>query len=171
MRSLFSQSWHSVAELKPRLIPGAQIHRHIYRGQVWYVVQDHAGGRYHRFSAAAHVMIARMDGATTVQALWDRACQEAPEEIPTQNEVVDLLVQLHAADLLQADITPDAATLFDRYKNQEPAPFRDRPGFTLPRKVRVQYVNPKADLPSYYREAVSLILEQEQDAMLFFAVL
>ncbi len=117
-RSLFSQSWHSVAELKPRLMPGARIHRHVYRGQVWYVVQDQAGGRYHRFSPAAHAMIMRMDGGTTVQALWDQACKQAPEEIPTQNEVVDLLIQLHAADLLQADIPPDAATLFERYKKR-----------------------------------------------------
>jgi putative peptide zinc metalloprotease protein len=117
-RSLFSQSWHSVAELKPRLLPGARIHRHVYRGEIWYVVQDQAGGRYHRFSGAAHAMIMRMDGAATVQSLWDEACRDAPEEIPTQNEVVDLLIQLHAADLLQVDIPPDAATLFERYKKR-----------------------------------------------------
>ncbi len=117
-RSLFSQSWHSVAELKPRLLPGARIHRHVYRGQVWYVVQDHAGGRYHRFTPATHAMIQRMDGRTSVQALWDEACRNAGEDIPTQNEVVDLLIQLHAADLLQADITPDAAALFERYKKR-----------------------------------------------------
>ncbi|HYS76618.1 MAG TPA: site-2 protease family protein, partial [Burkholderiales bacterium] len=117
-RPLFSQSWHSVAELKPRLLPGARIHRHLYRGQVWYVVQDQAGGRYHRFSPAAHAMIGRMDGNTTVQALWDEACRNATDDIPTQNEVVDLLIQLNAADLLQADITPDAAALFDRYKKR-----------------------------------------------------
>jgi putative peptide zinc metalloprotease protein len=117
-RTLFSQSWHSVAELKPRLLPGARVHRHLYRGQVWYVVQDQAGGKYHRFTPSAHAMIARMDGAATVQALWDQACRDAPEDIPTQSEVVELLVQLHAADLLQADIPPDAATLFDRYKKR-----------------------------------------------------
>jgi len=77
-RSLFSDSWHSVAELKPRLLPGARIHRHIYRGEIWYVVQDQAGGRYHRFSPAAHAMIMRMDGNATVQALWDQACRDAP---------------------------------------------------------------------------------------------
>ena len=45
-RNIFSQSWHSVAELKPRLIPQARIKRHVYRGKVWYVVQDQSGGRY-----------------------------------------------------------------------------------------------------------------------------
>jgi hypothetical protein len=36
-RSIFSSSWHSVAELKPRLIPQARVHRHVYRGQVTLV--------------------------------------------------------------------------------------------------------------------------------------
>ena len=53
VRSIFSTSWHSVAELKPRLTPQARIQRHIYRGQVWYVVQDQTGGKYHRLSPAA----------------------------------------------------------------------------------------------------------------------
>ena len=68
-RPLFSQSWHSVAGLKPRLLPDARVHRHVYRGQVWYVVQDESGGRYHRLSPAAHALIEQMDGTATVQAL------------------------------------------------------------------------------------------------------
>ena len=90
----------------------------MYRGAVWHVVQDQAGGRYHRFSQATQVMIMRMDGKSTVQALWDQACGDSPEAIPTQNEVVELLIQLHAADLLHMDITPDAAALFERYKKR-----------------------------------------------------
>ena len=117
-RTLFSQSWHAVAELKPRLLPGARVHRHVYRGQVWYVVQDQGGGRIHRFSAQAHALIRRMDGRTSVQALWDEACRAGGDDIPTQNEVVDLLIQLHAADLLQTDMTPDAAALFERYRKR-----------------------------------------------------
>jgi putative peptide zinc metalloprotease protein len=117
-RSLFSQSWHSVAELKPRLLPGARLHRHVYRGEVWYVVQDQGGGRYHRGSAAAYALISRMDGRTTVQAIWDEACRQPGADMPTQNDVVDLLMQLHSADLLQTDITPDAAALFERYRKR-----------------------------------------------------
>jgi putative peptide zinc metalloprotease protein len=117
-RTLFSQSWHSVAELKPRLLPGARVHRHVYRGQVWYVVQDQAGGRYHRLTPSAHAMVLRMDGRATVQEIWDEACRGEGDEIPTQSEVVELLIQLHAADLLQADIPPDAAALFERYKKR-----------------------------------------------------
>lgn len=118
-RAIFSQSWHSVADLKPRLIPQARIHRHVYRGKVWYVVQDQSGGRYHRLSSAAHALVVAMDGTHTVHALWEQANESAQSDLVTQNEVVDLLVQLHAADLLQADSTPDSAALFERFKKKK----------------------------------------------------
>jgi putative peptide zinc metalloprotease protein len=117
-RALFSSNWHSVAELRPRLLAGVRIHRHSYRGQLWYVIQDQAGGRFHRISPGAYAMVMRMDGAATVQALWDAACREAQGDIPTQEEVVNLLMQLSQADLLQADVTPDSAGLLERYKKR-----------------------------------------------------
>ncbi|HZX33539.1 MAG TPA: peptidase M50 [Rhodocyclaceae bacterium] len=120
-RSLFSPSWHSVADLKPRLVPQARIHRHVYRGQVWYVVQDQTGGRYHRLSPAAYSLVLGMDGMQTVQSLWEKANASGPGDACTQNEVVDLLVQLHGTDLLQADTHPDSAALFERYKKKRRA--------------------------------------------------
>ena len=36
------------------------------------------------------------------------------EDAPTQDEIIELLGQLHASDLLQSDVTPDAAELFTR---------------------------------------------------------
>ena len=118
-RSLFSSSWHSVAELRPRLSPQAKVHRHIYREQLWYVVQDQTGGHLHRLSPAAYAVVARMDGQTTVQALWEAANVEAAGDELTQNELVDLLVQLHAAELLQTDVSPDSAALFAKYRKKK----------------------------------------------------
>jgi putative peptide zinc metalloprotease protein len=68
---LFSPSWYRVANLKPRLRKHAELHRHEYRGEVWFVLQDHAGGRSHRFSPAAYTFIGLMDGRRTVEELWD----------------------------------------------------------------------------------------------------
>ena len=120
-RSIFSSSWHSVADLKPRLTPQARTHRHVYRGQVWYVVQDQTGGRYHRLSPEAYALVLGMDGATTVQMLWERANAVNKGDACTQNEVVDLLVQMHAADLLLVDAVPDSVALFERYNKKRRA--------------------------------------------------
>lgn len=117
-RSLFSSSWHSVADVRPRLAAQARIERHVYRGQVWYVVQDQSGGRYHRLSPAAYALVRGMDGSRTVQALWEQANASGTGDACTQNEIVDLLVQLHGADLLQADTSPDSSALFERYKQK-----------------------------------------------------
>ncbi len=143
-RSLFSTSWHSVAELKPRLVPQASIDRHVYRGQVWHVVQDQTGGRYHRLSPAAYRLLLGMDGTQTVQGLWQQANTSAGDDACTQNEVVDLLVQLHAADLLQADTTPDSATLFQRYKKKRWETLRQY--LLNPMSLKMALVDPDAFL-------------------------
>lgn len=143
-RSLFSQSWHSVAELKPRLAPQALIHRHVYRQQVWYVVQDQTGGRYHRLSPAAYALLANMDGRQSVQAIWEQANASATKDLCTQSEVVDLLVQLHAADLLQTNATPDSAALFERYKKKRREPLKQ--WLTNPMSLKLPLLNPDAFL-------------------------
>ena len=72
-QQLFSPNWYRVARLTPRLRPHAQIHRHQYRGETWYVLQDLASERFHRFSPAAYFVIGLMDGKNTVQQIWDQA--------------------------------------------------------------------------------------------------
>lgn len=117
-RSPFSPSWHSVAALKPRLMPYATVQRVIFRSRPWYVVQDQTGGRVYRLTTAAYALIAGMDGRTTVQTLWERANTSESRDACTQPEVVDLLTQLHAADLLQTDVAPDSAESLDRYRRK-----------------------------------------------------
>ncbi|MDB5810496.1 MAG: peptidase family [Betaproteobacteria bacterium] len=141
-RPLFSSSWHNVAGLKPRLIPHAQIRRHVYRGEVWFVVQDESGGRFHRMSAAAHAFILRMNGKTSMQVLWEEACNTAGDDVPTQNEVVDLLIQLHAADLLHADVTPDAAALFERYRKRRNQTWKQ--WLMNPMSLKIPLIDPDA---------------------------
>lgn len=143
-RTLFSPSWHSVAELRPRLAPHARIERHVYRGKVWYVVQDQAGGRFHRLSPGAYQLLLSMDGAKTVQAIWEQANESATQDLYTQNELVDLLVQLHAADLLQVDVTPDAAALLHRYKKKKRETLKQ--WLMNPMSLKVPLLNPDAFL-------------------------
>lgn len=105
--SLYSESWYRVAEIKPRLRMHARIHRHIYRGAVWYVLQDQSSGRFHRFSPIANMIIGLMDGRRTVQSIWDAACEQLGDDVPSQDEVIKLLSDLHRADVLQTDAPPD----------------------------------------------------------------
>ena len=116
--SLFSPSWFRVAGLKPKLRRHAHIHRHQYRGQTWYVLQDLSSERFHRFSPSAYLIIGLMDGRHTVQEIWDTALARMGDDAVSQDEVIQLLSQLHSADVLQCDVPPDTAELFRRHERQ-----------------------------------------------------
>lgn len=116
LRPTFHESWYRVAELRARLRPSAQISRQHYRGERWYVVRDPAGNQYHRLSSAAYRFVGLLDGSRTVSEAWDLAGGMLADDAPTQPEVVQILSQLHAANLLEANITPDAGVLLRRHK-------------------------------------------------------
>jgi putative peptide zinc metalloprotease protein len=118
-RPLLSSDWYRLRALKPRLRGHAQIHRHAYRGQVWYVIEDRIGGKHHRFNFAAYRVISLMDGRRDMNALWQVLLADLNDDTPTQDEVIRLLGELHSADLVLADMTPDVAELFERRGRQQ----------------------------------------------------
>ena len=117
--TLFSPSWYRVAALKPRVRAHARILRQAYRGQVWFVLQDQAAERAHRFTPAAHHFIGLMDGQRTVQEIWDATSAHLGDSAPTQEEAIRLLGQLHAADALLCDVPPDSMEVFRRFEKHE----------------------------------------------------
>ena len=139
--SLFSPSWYRVAELKPRLRNHGEVHRHDYRGKVWFILQDHASGRSHRFSPAAYSFIGLMDGNSTVQQLWDTVTEQAGDKAPSQDEVIRLLGLLHSADILISDVTPDSRELFRRYQRQERMKLKQR--LWTPLAIRIPMFDPE----------------------------
>src|SRR5215213_10126086 len=96
LRPTFSESWYRVAALRAKLRPGAQISRQYYRGDRWYVVRDPAGNQFHRLS--------------------DPAGGQLADDAPTQPEVIQILSHLFSANLIDADVTPDASVLLRRHK-------------------------------------------------------
>lgn len=104
-----SASWYRVAQLRPRLRSHARIQRHIYRGEVWYVLRDEASGRFHRFTPTANLIIGLMDGERTLDEIWALARSRLGDAAPGQDELIQLLAALHRADVLLGDVTPDLA--------------------------------------------------------------
>jgi putative peptide zinc metalloprotease protein len=95
-----------------------EIHRHHYRGERWYILQDHSSGKYHRFTPAAYLLIGLMDGQLTVEDIWEAGRARLGEDAPTQDEMIQLLGQLHAVDALQSDVPPDTMELLKRFEKQ-----------------------------------------------------
>ena len=137
---LHSSLWYRVAPLRPRLLTRARLHRHRYRGERWYLLQDPANGRVHRFTPAARLVLAAMNGERSVDELWQLARRRLGEDAPTQDEIIQLLGQLHASDLLATDAAPDVLEVFERGRRQESA--KRRRSWANPMAIRVPLWDP-----------------------------
>src|SRR5258708_1570798 len=102
-----SATWYRVAQLKPRLRQHVTVGMHRYRGQLWYVIGDGVNNRVHRVSPAGYVLVASMDGTRTLDDLWSEAAITLGEQAPSQDQVIQLLGQLHGNDLVAGDVPPD----------------------------------------------------------------
>lgn len=146
-KPLFSPVWHDVCTLRPRLVQGAVIHRHVYRGETWFVIQNKTGNQYSRTGPAGREILIRLDGKRTVQEIWDELCNAPPNsansanaDIPSQTEVVDLLVALHSAELLQTDVTPDADRLFHAFRKKKLGKWKQL--LMAPTSIKIPLLNP-----------------------------
>lgn len=164
--ALLASTWYRVADLKPRLRSHARLHRHRYRGQLWYLLQDPVSSRVHRFTPAARLFIAAMNGERTVQKLWELAQDQLGERAPTQDEVINLLGQLHAADLLQSDAAPDALEVYERGRKHEQA--QSRRAYMNPMSMRFPLWDPNNFLNSI--EPWIKLVWSKWGAMLWLAV-
>ena len=144
---VYSPQWYRVAALKPRLAPQVQVRRQLTRGERWMVLVDALTGRSVRLNRAAYEMAGRMDGARSMAQLWARAQQDT-DDPPTQDDVLDVLMKLHEAALLEFD-APAAqvlgGALAARAMDASPEPSTKRQGFN-PLAWRVPLGNPGAVL-------------------------
>lgn len=140
MSGSLAGQWFRVAKLAPRLRTHAQVHRHVARGRVWYVLQDHQTGRFFRISPAANLMLCLMDGRRSVEAIWRLVSDKLGAARPTQEETVRLMIQLHQADLLRNGLPPDMAEVGRRAETFDAK--RRRGWFTSPMAMRFPLVDP-----------------------------
>ncbi|MGD8270532.1 MAG: PqqD family protein, partial [Desulfobacterales bacterium] len=117
-RPTFSESWYRVSELTPRLLGTVTVQRQHFRGVRWYVLQDPANNQYFRLNDAAYHFVAMFDGRRTVSQVWNICTERFGDAAPTQGEVIQLLCQLHASNLLQGNLAPDAEALFKRHQKR-----------------------------------------------------
>ncbi|MDH3900103.1 MAG: peptidase M50, partial [Gammaproteobacteria bacterium] len=125
-RSMYSEFWYRVAGIRPRIRDHIQLHRHYYRGQRCYMLQDEASGAFHSFSPEVYVLIGQMDGKRTIDEIWETTLETLGDDAPGQEETLHLLGQLHAADILQCNITPDIIEVFQRYRHKQRQDWKQR---------------------------------------------
>ena len=157
LQALGSTHWWRVAALRPRLRGHVRIHRHAYRGQPWFVIEDRLAGRFYRFNLAVYRLIDQFDGRSSLQAIWDRLADrpDPAGALPTQDEIVQVLGQLHHADLLQVAVTPDLAELLQRRGQQRRRQFMSR--WLNPMSLRWRLFDPDRLLAALVRRLGPLL--------------
>jgi putative peptide zinc metalloprotease protein len=124
--SLFSEAWHRVAKSRAQLHPEAEIRRHRFRGNLWYVVRDPLSNQFARISPAAYFFACRLRLNRTIEHIWRECLQLYPDDAPTQQEVIQLLAQLTQLNLLSSDLPPDATMSFRRQQKTEGKEFQGK---------------------------------------------
>jgi len=112
--TLFSRDWYRIAALKPRLRDHITVHAHRYRGRRWYLLEDHITGQVRRLTPQSYLIVGLMNGERSVDRLWDISSHRLGEEMPTHEELLQLLASLYQANLIRMDIGGDVSELFER---------------------------------------------------------
>jgi putative peptide zinc metalloprotease protein len=128
---LFSPVWYRVSSLKLALRSHVELHRHNYREQNWYLLEDRSSGRNHRINNAAFHIVALLDGERTMQAVWDIVNARLGDDALTQDEVIQLLSRLYGADLLKTELPPNTSELFERLQREKAGRLKQRLGNPL----------------------------------------
>jgi putative peptide zinc metalloprotease protein len=123
-----------------KLRPHARFHRHEYRGQPWYVVQNEASGQAHRLSPATYDIVLRFDGRLSLAELHAEAVRRLGEDAPTPEEIIALVGLLYRADLLSADAMPDLEELAQRGAQHRRQRFKQY--FLNPLALRMPLLDP-----------------------------
>ena len=144
-----SPEWYRVADARMALRGDVELSRHVYLGRTWYVLADATGGKVHRITPAAQAFVGRLDGAQTVDALWRLVVEELGEDAPTQGQIVRLLSQLHAADLLAGEDSPLLSDLVERREKEDRQ--RLKKMFVNPVSATIPLVDPNRFLTSLVR--------------------
>jgi len=121
-----TEAWDRIANTRPRLRSQANIYCHQYRGQPWYVLQDRASALFYRFSSRAYTFIQQLNGHHSIQAIFDGLYATQTSSAPSQQEIIQLLTQLNASDLLQYDQPLDTEELAARRRKQMRNPWLQR---------------------------------------------
>lgn len=113
-----SDRWHLVAGLRVTLRPDCRVRRQMFRGQAWLVISDPFANRHFRVRAEAWRFLAQLDRWRTVDELWRGMIEHEPESAPGQREVIQVLAQLHGANLLVSDAPPETWSMVQRRERE-----------------------------------------------------
>jgi putative peptide zinc metalloprotease protein len=112
--AIYSDAWYKIANVHVGLLPGVKATPQSYRGQAWVVLEDAYAHRFFRITPDAHDFLKTLHAGISVDEAWQAYLREHPERAPGQEEVVQLLSQLHISNLLYFQDNADSRQIDQR---------------------------------------------------------
>ncbi len=133
--------WAKVARLRPQLRQHVKTHAQEFRGERWYALLDESSGRNLRFNASAYEFIGRLNGSLTIEQVYEQLQRGSEDETAIdQEEILLILTQLFALDLLGGGVPASAREFFER-NQQEKRVARTRAAMN-PLSIRISLIDP-----------------------------
>lgn len=104
---ILSPYWYRLATLKPALGHDVRITRHSVRGSNWQILSRKDQRGQMRLNLAAWTVIARCDGRSTLDQVWQQIASQSPNDLPTQHDLIPLLARLVRQGFLICEDWPD----------------------------------------------------------------
>ena len=98
--SLFNDSWYKVSELRLSLLASVVVQEQVFRTKKWIVLKDASNEAFFRISMETYRFLQALTPEQTVQEIWEAYVDRFPKQAPSREEVVALITQLHASNLL-----------------------------------------------------------------------
>ena len=98
--SFFNDSWYKVSELRISLLASVVVQEQVFRTKKWIVLKDSSNEAFFRVSVETFQFLQALDTGQTVQQIWEGYVERFPRQAPSREEVVALITQLHASNLL-----------------------------------------------------------------------
>lgn len=137
-------NWPILAKLRPRLRKHVKTHSQQYRGERWYLLCDQSSNRHLRFSASAYEFVGRLDGEFSVDEIQLKVRKILGEDSLSQDDIVLILTQLFAMDLLRSELPTEAKEFFHRFQNERR--LRRQRAIMNPLSIRIPLLDPDAIL-------------------------
>jgi len=122
----FSESWYRIAQQQLCLRPHVKVRRQYFRGEKWFVLHDPFNNQFFRLRPASYDFVARLRLDRTVEDVWRESISQNPDDAPGQEDSIQLLAQLHHANLLQYRMSGDTGKLFERFKKRRQKEIQSR---------------------------------------------
>ncbi len=115
----FSESWYRIADVKASLRPTVRARKQRFRGEDWVVIQDPFNNKFFRLRPESYAFVSRLEPGRSIEETWELCLELDPENTPGQEDVVQLLTQLHLANLLYYNSPSDSENFFARYRERK----------------------------------------------------